>query len=128
LIDTDGDEDWRQQQNADFAAALRAAGHRAVATRKVLGRSHMSVWTDMSEGASEETSSAILQFAARVLDARDFILTHRTDYDAAVRGFRWPSLRHFNWALDYFDSIAAGNDAPALHLVEEDGKIGRAHV
>jgi acetyl esterase/lipase len=67
LIDTDGDEDWRQQQNADFAAALRAAGHRAVATRKVLGRSHMSVWTDMSEGASEETSSAILQFAARVL-------------------------------------------------------------
>jgi len=55
------------------------------------------------------------------LDARDFILTHRTEYDAAVRGFRWPSLRHFNWALDYFDSIAAGNDAPALHLVEEDG-------
>jgi hypothetical protein len=27
----------------------------------------MSVWTDMSEGASEETSSAILRFAARVL-------------------------------------------------------------
>ena len=67
LIDTDGDEDWRQQQNADFAAALRAAGHRDVTIHKVLGRTHMSVWTDMSEGASEETSSAILTFAARVL-------------------------------------------------------------
>jgi acetyl-CoA synthetase len=55
------------------------------------------------------------------LDARDFIVQHRADYDAAVAGFRWPSLRHFNWALDYFDSIAAGNDSPALHLVEEDG-------
>ena len=67
LIDTDGDEDWRQEQNTDFAAALRAAGHRDVAIHKVLGRTHMSVWTDMSEGASEETSSAILTFAARVL-------------------------------------------------------------
>jgi len=69
LIDTDGDEDWRQQQNVDFAAALRAAGDKDVATHKVLGRTHMSVWTDMSEGASEETSSAILKFAARVLAA-----------------------------------------------------------
>jgi acetyl esterase/lipase len=67
LIDTDGDEDWRQQQNLDFAAALRAAGDGDVTTRKVLGRSHMSVWTDMSEGAAEETSSAILKFAARIL-------------------------------------------------------------
>ncbi len=58
---------------------------------------------------------------ASFLDARDFVLTHRTDYDTAVRDFRWPTPRHFNWALDYFDAIAAGNDAPALHLAEEDG-------
>jgi len=55
------------------------------------------------------------------LDARDFILRHRADYDAAVRSFRWPKLDRFNWALDYFDAIAAGNEAPALHIVEEDG-------
>src|SRR5262245_22498004 len=55
------------------------------------------------------------------LAARDFILRHRTDYDTAVRGFRWPRPRNFNWALDYFDLIAVDNDAPALHLVEEDG-------
>ena len=67
LIDTDGDEDWRQQQNAEFAAALRAAGNRDVTTHKVLGRTHMSVWTDMLDGESEETSSWILRFAGRVL-------------------------------------------------------------
>jgi acetyl-CoA synthetase len=56
------------------------------------------------------------------LEARDFVLAHRTDYEAAVRGFRWPALTHFNWALDYFDGLAAGNHAPALHIVEEDGR------
>jgi len=55
------------------------------------------------------------------LAARDFILQHRTAYDTAVRDFRWPALDHFNWALDYFDAIAAGNNRPALHLVEENG-------
>ena len=59
--------------------------------------------------------------APAFFDARAFLLARRTDYDGAVRGFRWPSLSRFNWALDYFDVIAAGSDAPALHLVEEDG-------
>ena len=59
--------------------------------------------------------------AAAFLASRDFILKHRTDYDAAVREFRWPRQEHFNWALDYFDAVATGNDRPALHIVEEDG-------
>ena len=67
LIDTDGDEDWRQQQNIDMAAALRAAGLKDVELRKVLGRTHISVWPDMLDGAAEETTSAILRFAGRVL-------------------------------------------------------------
>jgi len=55
------------------------------------------------------------------LDARDFVLRHRADPDAAVRGFVWPALDTFNWGLDYFDAIAAGNDTPALHIVDQDG-------
>src|SRR5215471_16750940 len=55
------------------------------------------------------------------LAARDFVLRHRLDHDAAVREFRWPALREFNWALDYFDPIATGNDTAALHVVEESG-------
>jgi acetyl esterase/lipase len=70
IIDTDGDEDWRQRQNADLATALRSAGNTDVTLHKVRGRTHMSVWTDMLNGESEETSSAILSFAARVLSAR----------------------------------------------------------
>ncbi|MCS0635388.1 AMP-binding protein [Streptomyces sp. LP05-1] len=54
-------------------------------------------------------------------EARDFLLRHRDDYPAARAGFRWPRPETFNWALDWFDVIAAGNDRTALHLVEEDG-------
>ena len=53
--------------------------------------------------------------------ARDFLLAHRTDYDTAVREFRWPALTRFNWALDHFDIMATGNDAPALWIVGDDG-------
>ncbi|MBE1532060.1 AMP-binding protein [Actinomadura algeriensis] len=53
--------------------------------------------------------------------ARDFLLANRDDYAVAYERFRWPVLTGFNWALDWFDRIAEGNDAPALWIVEEDG-------
>ncbi|MER7830326.1 AMP-binding protein [Streptomyces sp. NPDC095602] len=53
--------------------------------------------------------------------ARDFLLRHREDYEAAYAGFTWPRPARFNWALDWFDAIADGNDRTALHIVEEDG-------
>jgi acetyl-CoA synthetase len=59
------------------------------------------------------------------LAARDFLLVRRTDYDGARHGFVWPRMSHFNWALDYFDPMAAGNDAQALWIVEEMGDESR---
>src|SRR6202011_3924761 len=55
-------------------------------------------------------------------DARAFLLQHRSDYDAAVKGFRWPDPVPFNWALDWFDAELARNpeskDRPALWIVD----------
>jgi acetyl-CoA synthetase len=55
-------------------------------------------------------------------DARAFLLKHRTDYDAAVKGFRWPEPVPFNWALDWFDAELArdpaSKDRPALWIVD----------
>ena len=55
-------------------------------------------------------------------EARAFLLKHRTDYDAAVKGFRWPDQAAFNWALDWFDAELARNaesrDRPALWIVD----------
>ena len=58
---------------------------------------------------------------AAFLDARDFLLAHRSDYETAYRDFRWPRLERFNWALDYFDAMAVGNDRAALRIVRDDG-------
>lgn len=59
--------------------------------------------------------------AEAFLKARDFLFAHRSDYETAYRDFRWPALDRFNWALDYFDRMAYGNDRPALWIVDEAG-------
>jgi acetyl-CoA synthetase len=55
------------------------------------------------------------------LAARDFLIERREDYDAAYRGFAWPAITRFNWALDYFDAMAEGNRALALCVAQEGG-------
>ncbi len=57
-------------------------------------------------------------------EARDFLLRHREDYQAAYTGFQWPRLDRFNWALDWFDRIATGHrgSQTALWVVYEDGR------
>jgi acetyl-CoA synthetase len=55
------------------------------------------------------------------LEARDQLLRCREDLAGALRGFRWPALAEFNWARDYFDVIAAGNEAVALRVVDDAG-------
>jgi acetyl-CoA synthetase len=74
----------------------------------------------LSNGASEAHDA----FRA----ARDYLLTHREDYDTANREFGWPRFTEFNWALDWFDVIArdpANAERYALWIVEEDGAEGR---
>src|SRR5665213_3075723 len=55
-------------------------------------------------------------------DARAFLLKHRADYDAAIKGFHWPDPVPFNWALDWFDAELARNadskDRAALWIVD----------
>ncbi|EXG81814.1 AMP-binding protein [Cryptosporangium arvum] len=58
--------------------------------------------------------------------ARDLLLRHRTDYHRAVAEFTWPTFDGpFNWAIDWFDAYARGNDRTALWIVEEDGTENR---
>ncbi|GAA3358371.1 AMP-binding protein [Saccharopolyspora gregorii] len=55
------------------------------------------------------------------LAARDLLLNTREDYAAARDAFRWPRPAEFNWALDWFDTIAGRQDRTALWIVESDG-------
>src|SRR3954469_9466944 len=55
-------------------------------------------------------------------EARALLLHNRTDYETAVKDFRWPDPVPFNWALDWFDAELAANadskDRPALWIVD----------
>jgi acetyl-CoA synthetase len=54
--------------------------------------------------------------------ARDQLVNVIGDYDKAVDLFSWPQLTGtFNWATDWFDVIARGNDRTALWIVEANG-------
>ncbi|HEU4546848.1 MAG TPA: AMP-binding protein, partial [Microlunatus sp.] len=51
--------------------------------------------------------------------ARDFLLQHRTAYEVAAAGFRWPELPVYNFATDWFDGLAAENpDGIALWVID----------
>jgi acetyl-CoA synthetase len=63
------------------------------------------------------TESATDSFRA----ARDLLLRYREDYDSARGAFAWPELDEFNWALDWFDVIAAEHpERTGLRIVAED--------
>ena len=70
-------------------------------------------------------SGSVSDGARKFLSARDFLFKHREDYESAYRGFQWPELTEFNWALDYFDPMALGNQSPAIVIVEENGSEAR---
>ncbi|HEX5299402.1 MAG TPA: AMP-binding protein [Streptosporangiaceae bacterium] len=66
-------------------------------------------------------STPVTQSSRAFRAARDLLLTHRDDYEAARREFAWPELGEFNWALDWFDVIAAEHpERPALRIVGDD--------
>jgi acetyl-CoA synthetase len=53
--------------------------------------------------------------------ARELLIKHREDADAARREFSWPRPEHFNWVNDWFEPFASGNTHDALRVVRESG-------
>jgi acetyl-CoA synthetase len=76
----------------------------------------------MSNDASVTDAGTPASGPGALRAARDLLLAHRTDAAAAAAGFAWPVLDEFNWALDWFDVIAAEHpDRLALRVVGDDG-------
>lgn len=62
-----------------------------------------------------------MQGRKEFIDARNQLLDLREDYATARHDFRWPDLTIFNWALDYFDSLARDDSPTALRVVDDAG-------
>jgi acetyl-CoA synthetase len=72
----------------------------------------------MSEQTDSKSPTAVYRAA------RDLLLRHRTDYELARTQFAWPKLDEFNWALDWFDVLAAEHPGRgALRVVTADSDV-----
>ena len=68
--------------------------------------------------AESETIELSRSGAIAFLRARDYLL-NVPNYREAKMHFVWPELTEFNWALDYFDTLAERCDNPALLYVDD---------
>jgi acetyl-CoA synthetase len=57
----------------------------------------------------------------KFIDLRDRVLRPGISPVEACDAFGSPPVGPFNWAIDYFDLIAVGNDRPALRVVDDAG-------
>src|SRR5262245_20435949 len=58
--------------------------------------------------------------------ARDVLLRNRDDLERARAEFTWPALDEFNWAWDWFETLARRNEQTALVLVSETHGVEKA--
>ncbi|HPB72314.1 MAG TPA: AMP-binding protein [Phycicoccus sp.] len=59
----------------------------------------------------------------RYRQARDRLVALKGQHEQAVSEFVFPDVGdRFNWAIDWFDAFARGNDRNGLVIVEEDGE------
>src|SRR5262245_37103914 len=64
ILYAERDEDWRRQQNVEFEAAMKAAGHKAAEIAMIANRNHSTIWARVGEDA-DETAERIIRFVSR---------------------------------------------------------------
>jgi acetyl esterase/lipase len=64
ILYAERDEDWRREQNVEFAATMKAAGHKAAEIAMIGNRNHSTIWARVGE-EGDETAERIIRFVSR---------------------------------------------------------------
>jgi acetyl esterase/lipase len=64
ILYAERDEDWRREQNVEFAAAMKAAGHKGTEIAMIAHRNHSTIWARVGE-EGDETAERIIRFVSR---------------------------------------------------------------
>jgi acetyl esterase/lipase len=64
ILFAERDEDWRREQNVEFASAMKDAGHKSVEIAMIPNRNHATIWSRVGD-EGDETAERIIQFASR---------------------------------------------------------------
>ncbi|MBI3403252.1 MAG: alpha/beta hydrolase [Acidobacteria bacterium] len=69
ILYTDGDDEWRRQQNTEMAQAMKGAGNANVTIAMINGRTHNTIWSHIAQDG-DETAERIIQFVRATIDSR----------------------------------------------------------
>src|SRR5262245_48726003 len=64
ILYADRDEDWRREQNVEFAAAMKTAGPKSIEIAMIANRNHATIWERVGE-EGDETAERIIRFVSR---------------------------------------------------------------
>jgi acetyl esterase/lipase len=64
ILYAERDEDWRREQNVEFAASMKAAGHKSIDIVMIAARNHATIWSRVGE-EGDETAERIIRFASQ---------------------------------------------------------------
>ena len=64
ILFAERDEDWRREQNVEFASAMKDAGHKSVEIAMIPNRNHATIWSRVGD-EGDETAERIIQCASR---------------------------------------------------------------
>jgi acetyl esterase/lipase len=61
ILYAERDEDWRREQNVEFATAMKAAGNKSVEIAMIPNRNHATIWARVGD-EDDETAERIIEF------------------------------------------------------------------
>jgi acetyl esterase/lipase len=64
ILYAERDEDWRREQNVEFATAMKATGNKDVELAMIANRNHATIWARVGDEA-DETAERIIRFVSR---------------------------------------------------------------
>ena len=69
ILYAERDEDWRREQNVEFASSMKAAGHKDIEIAMIANRNHSTIWSRVGD-EGDETAERIIRFASQPQSAR----------------------------------------------------------
>jgi len=64
ILYAERDEEWRREQNIEFATAIKAAGNKDIEVAMIPNRNHATIWARVGD-EGDETAERIIQFLSR---------------------------------------------------------------
>ena len=65
ILYAERDEDWRREQNVEFATAMKQAGHKSIDLAMIGNRNHATIWSRVGD-ENDETAEWIIRFVRSI--------------------------------------------------------------